>query len=277
MLAAVIILTTPPLLVGGALLWIYLNQARLLFAPRKEQSPLEASLVKQAQCFYLTTSDGESLDAWYFPPPEKEQPIILFFHGNGGNLASCQNTVHKFLSLGVGFLLFDYRGYGNSSGTPSEEGLHKDAVTAWNWLTREEGIPADRIILYGRSLGATVAARLSAKEAFAAAGIIMESGFSHLGAMREHLYPFFPARLTKFTFDSRPWVQQRRSPLLIAHSKQERYIPYAQARELYSLAAEPKRLFPLKGGHAKGWDESWPEYSKALNEFLQKSVSGNKD
>ncbi|MCC5788752.1 MAG: alpha/beta hydrolase [Opitutales bacterium] len=276
MIAAVVILTLPPILVVGLLWWIYHNQARLLFAPRKKREPIAEPLGKEGQIFFIPSTEGIRLEAWYFPPPSEKDPVFLFCHGNTGNLTWYQKTIEHLRALGAGILVFDYRGYGNSTGQPSEEGLAQDATAAWQWLTGPGKIDPQRVILYGRSLGAAVVARLSAGEGSAAGGVIMESGFSHLDAMREHLYPFFPGSLAHFTLDSRPWVGKRHCPLLLAHSTQETYIPFTQAKELFARAREPKTLHRLRGSHARGWQESWPEYQHVLRDFARHNALSDK-
>ncbi|MCH8474868.1 MAG: alpha/beta hydrolase [Opitutales bacterium] len=276
MLAAVIILALPPILVAGTLWWIYHHQTHLLFAPRKSREPVSPTLRKEGKTFFIPSTQGIRLEAWYFPPPSREDPVFLFCHGNTGNLTWYQQTIEQIRRLDAGILVFDYRGYGNSSGQPSEEGLSQDAAAAWHWLTGPGHIDPQRILLYGRSLGAAVVAQLSAREGSSAAGVIMESGFSHLDAMREHLYPFFPASLAHFTLDSRPWLAKRHCPLLLAHSSQETYIPFSQAEELYARAREPKALYQLRGNHARGWEESWPEYRQVLHDFARQNTRPRK-
>lgn len=276
MLAAVVILSLPPLLAAVVLWWIYHHQDTLLFAPRQNREPVPRSLLEEGKLFFIQSDGGIRLECWYFPPPSPEAPVFLFFHGNTGNLTWYQKTIARIRDLDAGIMLFDYRGYGRSTGITTEAGLHEDAVAVWNWLIGPGEVAPSKIILYGRSLGAAVAARLSAQEGRQAGGLVMESGFSHLDAMREHLYPFFPASWSHFILDSRRWVKDRSCPLLLAHSIQESYIPYGQAEELFALAAEPKTLFQLHGGHARGWEESWPEYSRILADFAHKNAISGK-
>ena len=267
MVTTLVVLLLPVLLTAVAVVWVYHNQSSLLFIPSKTTLPPIPEIQDRGKLIRMETQDHLQLEGWYCEPPRPKAPVILFFHGNSGNLTTHQITDQRLLTLDCGLLLIDYRGYGNSEGIPSEEGLHRDATAAWKWLRETAQIPASHIVLHGRSLGASVAARLAATEAVDCRALIMESGFSSLDDMRETLYPFFPASLSHYSFCSLEWVALRHCPLLIAHSPQENYIPFAQAEKLFHAARPPKRLFRLTGGHGRGWEESWPDYGPVLKNF----------
>ena len=264
----IFILFGPPVLFG-LVLWAMVRwQRHLIFHPRRTILPLPPVVEETRQEVGILTADGLLLSAWFFPPPDPEAPVILYFHGNTGNLTTGGETFRHLLTLDAGILGVDYRGYGESEGIPSEEGLAMDARAAWDWLVGEAGIHPRRIVLYGRSLGSAVAVRLAAETATGARGLIMESGFADIYTLGAELYPFMPESCARYRFPSREWVAKREVPLLIAHSEQESYIKIHHAHALQAAARPPCHLVVLKGGHEHGWRESWDFYGSVLRAFI---------
>lgn len=264
----ILLITLPP--IGFAIgLWAMVRwQDRLIFHPFREAFPVPPEILAHREEIRLITEDEVSLSAWFFPPPDPEAPVIVYFHGNTGNLTTAAETIRHLLTLDAGILALDYRGYGLSEGAPSEEGLARDARAAWSWLIEEKSIPPQRIVLYGRSLGAAVAIRLAAETATNARAVIMESGFSDIVTLAEQFYPLFPRQCARFSFPSIDYVGKRQMPLLVAHSNGETYIPVEHARTLLAAAQAPCHFFALQGGHARGWMDSWPTYGQAFREFI---------
>ena len=140
----------------------------------------------------LVASDGVRLAGWYLPLADA-RGTVLFCHGNAGNISNLLGVAEDAHRLGLGILLFDYRGYGQSEGTPSEEGTHRDAEAAWNYLVQEAGLAPDQIAIIGRSLGGPIAARLARDKTPAA--LFLEETFTSIPELGRELYPIFPVGL----------------------------------------------------------------------------------
>ena len=257
------------LLLGIALLngFMYLRQPSMIFFPSAvlEQTPADWGLAYED--VFLQTQDGVRLHGWYIPR-EGADRTLLFFHGNAGNISHRGESVAIFHRLGVNLLIIDYRGYGRSQGSPGEQGLYDDARAAWRYLTRERGTDPGRIVLFGRSLGGAVAARLAAETD--PAGLILESTFSSARDMATELLPLL-SRLVwlRYRFDTLAAVGQRECPLLVLHSPDDEVIPFRLGQRIFQAAREPKAMFRMRGGHNSGFLDSQPEYQQALAGFLE--------
>jgi hypothetical protein len=249
---------------------LFFNQDRLLFLP--EIAGREIVVTPEAahlpyESVTLSTADGESLDAWLVPA-EAPRATLLFCHGNAGNISHRLDSLLVFHELGVTTLIFDYRGYGRSSGEPTEAGTYEDARTAWRYLTGEREVPADRIVLFGRSLGAAIAAELATHQR--PAGLILESAFTSVPEMAAKLYPYFPARwLARLHYSTRDYVAAVSCPVLVVHSREDEIIPFTNGQQLYAAAPEPKRLLELHGDHNTGFLASRDAYVAGLDAFLR--------
>jgi fermentation-respiration switch protein FrsA (DUF1100 family) len=198
---------------------------------------------------------------------------VLFFHGNAGNISHRLESLAIFNRLGLDVLMVDYRGYGQSSGRPTEAGTYRDARAAWDWLVAR-GVTPDRIVVFGRSLGGAVGAWLAARPGVRPAGLIVESSFTSGADMARRLYPWLPARLiTRLKYPVREYVAASRAPVLIIHSRDDEIIPFDMGRELFEAAPEPKTFFELRGDHNAGFWISRDRYVPALNSFLDPILS----
>ena len=170
--------------------------------------------------------------------------------------------------MGLNVLIIDYRGYGRSTGKPSEQGLYRDAEAAWHYLTRSRGIDAKEIVLFGRSMGGAVATWLAAETQPAA--VIVESTFTSVPDMAAKLYPLLPVRLlARLDFNAQENIRRVESPVLILHSRDDEIVPFEHARSLYEAAHEPKRLVELRGGHNDGFIVSGQFYTDNLRRFIE--------
>jgi hypothetical protein len=223
----------------------------------------------------LRTTDGERLDAWFVPAPQSTA-VALIFHGNAGNMSQRLDTIAMFHRLGYGVLIFDYRGYGRSTGRPSEEGLYRDATTAWDYLTRERGIAPGRIVLFGESLGGGVAAWLAARVDCGA--LVLASSFTSAPELAADVYPWLlpgwlPTRgLIRLRYDSRAALAKVSCPVLVAHSPDDDIIPFRHGQRLYEAAPEPKAFLQMAGGHNEGFIFVLPAWVEALGAFLGRHV-----
>ena len=217
----------------------------------------------------LTTEDGEKLSAWWVPH-DSTAGTVLIFHGNAGNISHRIDYLTMFHRLGYSSLLVDYRGYGQSTGSPSEHGTYRDAEAAWRWLTEVKGVPGRDIVLLGESLGGAVTAWLGARVSPRA--VVIASSFTSVPALGAQVYPFLPVRLiSRFSYDSLGAIKGIKAPILIAHSSDDDIIPYAHGKALYDAAPEPKQFLEMRGGHNDGFLFMREEWIKQLAAFLERA------
>jgi fermentation-respiration switch protein FrsA (DUF1100 family) len=244
---------------------LYLTQARLVYFPFREIEATPRSLGLAYEDVKLRTSDGVELSAWFIPR-EGARGTVLFCHGNAGNISHRLHVIGMFHGLGFAVLIFDYRGYGASQGSPTERGTYLDAEAAWNWLANERKVPPQKIVLFGESLGGAVASWL-AKEHTPGA-LVLQSTFTSLPDIGARLYWWLPVRLlARFRYDARSYVRQARCPVLVAHSPSDEIVPYALGRQLFDTANEPKEFLQLSGSHNDGL---LPSDAAAIDAFFAK-------
>jgi fermentation-respiration switch protein FrsA (DUF1100 family) len=222
----------------------------------------------------LHTDDGVDLHGWFIPRPGARK-VILFFHGNAGNISHRADSVSIFHRLGLNIFIFDYRGFGRSQGSISEQGLYRDARAAWKWLMVKKGFLPEEIILFGRSLGGVVAAKLASE--VQPAGLILESSFSSARDAARAIFPLLSwIVLRRYEFNAAEYVKQAACPILVLHSRDDEILPYRLGRRLYDAAPQPKRFVELVGGHNDGFLLSQPAYEQAISAFVS-SLSQDQD
>ena len=251
-------------------IFIYFFQTKLIFFPHNEIEATPALISLQHEDISLTTTDGEVLNAWWVPHPEA-RATILFLHGNAGNISHRLDSIDIFHQLGLSVLIIDYRGYGNSTGEPSEQGTYIDAETAWNYLVNEKNIQSDDIIIFGRSLGGAVATWLAEKHP--SAGLIVESSFTSIADMGKHYYPYLPTSLlARIKYSSIDRIANIKSPTLFIHSKGDEVIPYKYGKQLFTEALKEttteKSFLDTIGGHNDGFLLSGKQYIDGLKRFI---------
>lgn len=267
------VLTAFVTLVAGYLLLIiivYIWQDRMVYFPLKEVASTPADIGLNFQEMTITTRDGISLSAWLIPS-KHERAVLLFCYGNAGNMSHRLDSIGTFHALHMSVFIFDYRGYGKSSGTPSEHGLYYDADAAYEYLVAEQQVPPEKIILFGRSLGSAVAVETALKKK--AAALIVESGFTSLPDLGKTIYPYLPVRLlSRSRYATIDKIGKVRMPKLIIHSPQDEIIPFAHGKKLFNNALEPKDFLQIRGGHNEGFMVSGKMYYEGINDFFVKHV-----
>ncbi len=260
---------------GVLLLLLYATQSGLLFLPHVGGRELVASPADIGLAFEtvrVETEDGVALHGWFVPARAARRGSLLFFHGNAGNISHRLGSLRIFHGLDLDVLIIDYRGYGQSGGEPDEAGTYRDAVAAWRHLVEARGARPERVVLFGRSLGASVAAWLAARlaeEGTRPAGLILESAFTSVPDLAADLYPWLPARrLARLRYDTRASLAAVNCPVLVAHSPADEIIPYAHGRALHAAAPAPKAFLELRGGHNEGFLASGEAYVAGLRAFL---------
>jgi len=249
--------------------YLYFMQARLVYYPNlpSRKVTVDPSRVGlEFEPVTITTSDDVRIDGWFIPA-EDAKGVLLFFHGNAGNISHRLDSLAIFHRLGLATLIIDYRGYGRSEGRISEKGTYLDAEAAWQYLTEKRGVQPEKILIFGRSLGGSIGAHLAAR--YTPGGLILESSFTSVPDMAASLYPFLPVRLlSRFSYNTREYVQSCRCPVLIIHSPEDEIIPFPNGEELFAHAQEPKMFLPIQGGHNDGFLDSGRTYLNGLERFI---------
>lgn len=214
----------------------------------------------------LATKDSVKIHGWFIPG--KEKLTILLAHGNAGNISHRLDKVMRLRGTGVSILLFDYRGYGQSDGDPSEKGTYADAEAAYAYLTETQKIPPHQIVFYGESIGCAIALEMATRHPVA--GLILESPFTSTVDMAKLVFPWLPVRwMVRYRYDNLSKISNIRIPLLMLHSPQDEIIPFSMAQTLFDQAPEPKRLVELTGGHNDGYEVSGQVYTQSVAQFLK--------
>ncbi|MCK4586873.1 MAG: alpha/beta hydrolase [Gammaproteobacteria bacterium] len=263
MLGSVLISILVLCLFGG---WMYFQQPSMIFYPVRSLSATPADWGLQYEDVELKSADEIRLHGWYIPYAETDR-VLLFFHGNAGNMSHRGESIEIFHRLGLNIFIFDYRGYGQSEGKPSESGIYADARAAWHYLTDTKGIRKENITLFGRSLGGAVAAKLAAE--VQPGTLILESTFSSAKEMANTVLPVMSHLVPlRFEFKTVEYIKQVSSPVLIVHSPDDEIIPYRLGEKVFQAANKPKSFLKLQGDHNGGFLMSQPGYEQALGKFL---------
>ena len=245
---------------------LFLRQDRMVYFPSKKIAQLPSDIKLPYREVVFKNDDGLELYGWMVGE-EEFKDVVLFFHGNGGNISYNLNFLTIFYRLGLKVFIFDYCGYGQSQGTPSEEGTYLDADAAWYYLTKTEGIPRDRIIFYGHSLGGAVAAQLATKVKPRA--LILEAAFTSAPDLGESMFPLFPVRmLCRFQYNTRALLTNITIPVLVIHSPNDEVVPFRHGEILYKAANEPKQFLKIFGTHNEGFINCAELYIVGVRSFL---------
>jgi hypothetical protein len=243
-------------------------QDRMLYLPNVAgraltMTPIDVGM--DYQDVYIDTVDGVTLHGWFIVGQSSQ--VLLFFHGNAGNISHRLDSIRQFQELDLSVLIIDYRGYGQSGGKTSETGIYHDADAAWRYLTEDRGISASDIVIFGRSLGASVASRLAAKHQPMA--LIVESSFTSVPDIAQELYPWLPARwLSRFSHATRDNVRDVRCPVLVTHSRDDEIIPFHHGEAIFTAANEPRTLLVLHGSHNDAFLRDERAYIEGVRRFL---------
>jgi len=233
--------------VGATLIWMLSHESDYIYYPDRElvQTPEDAGM--QYRDVSFSAADGIKLHGWFMPHAHARFTLLLL-HGNAGNISDRLAQYRHWHALGISVFAFDYRGYGNSEGEPSEEGLYADALAAWTLLQNQSEYGSSPIIIAGRSLGCAIAARLAAEVKPVA--LALETPFTSLPDMSREAYPWLPLYLFVQTrLDTRAAIAGVEVPLLLISAKDDEIIPAWMAEEIFAAANPPKLRGILDGGH----------------------------
>lgn len=270
-------LVTAAVLWGTILVTMVLFERSLIFFPdRYPIGSWDAGAVARGAGVTIedrtfAASDGVTLHAWWCRPEMAAGPtsdmVVLWFHGNAGNLAQRADGMIALARLPAQVLIVDYRGYGRSAGRPSEEGLYLDGRAAWRHLTEDAGVDPGRIVLLGVSLGGAVAVDLATE--VEPAGLVLQSAFTSVPDMAAHHYPFIPSWLVRTRMDSLAKIGRVRCPILIIHSSDDEVVPFEHGRRLHEAAGPGALFVAVEGaGHNETRAVGGPVVDDALRRFL---------
>ncbi|MFM1919894.1 MAG: hypothetical protein RLZZ303_1528 [Candidatus Hydrogenedentota bacterium] len=250
----------------GICLVFYLIQDRLIFPGTKEMRRDPSYYGWDFEEVWLEPLPGEKSLAW-FVPVENARGVCLFSHGNGGNISTRLESIGIFRNLGLSVLAYDYGGYGKSSGKTSEQRVYADVRAAWKHLTETRGLPPEKILLFGRSMGGAPTTQLATEVKPAA--VVLESAYTSLPAVAQEVVPLLPARfITKYRFDNLSKIGAVQVPLLVIHSPDDTLVRYHHGQQLYAAANEPKTFLEIHGDHSGGFVQSMDIYLPAWEKFL---------
>jgi fermentation-respiration switch protein FrsA (DUF1100 family) len=255
----------------GLLLLLRLNESRLIYAPGTARvlTPPPRELDLPVERVEIRTDDGVTLVAWVIPSEHSSDPWLLICHGNGGNISEAGRPFHYagLRGLGLNLLAFDYRGYGESEGKPTEPGLYRDAEAAYRYLRDTLDAAPDRIVIFGHSLGSAVAVELAGR--VPASGLILDGALTSVTDRGQELYPFVPVRwIAGSRYAAIEKIGNLRLPKLFLHARGDEVIPIAHGRRLFEAAPPPKEFVALEGGHGDAFDVDSATYYGAIRTFL---------
>jgi fermentation-respiration switch protein FrsA (DUF1100 family) len=284
---------------GAVLVLVFVFQSRLVFFPGmgREVTLSPQSYGLKYETAELRTADGETLQAWWVPA-DGARGVVLFFHGNAGNISHRLDYLLMFNRLRYSTLIVDYRGYGNSTGSPSEEGTYRDAEAAWDYVRHARLARPQDVVIAGESLGCAVGTWLAAKVSLipdpspegrredrapeAPAGgrekvgmgpraVLLFSPFTSVNDLGAQVYWFLPVRLlSRIGYDNLENLKRIRGPVFIAHSRDDEIVPFSHGRKLYEAAGEPKAFLEMRGGHNDGFIFVRQEWVAQLGAFLDR-------
>jgi fermentation-respiration switch protein FrsA (DUF1100 family) len=251
----------------GCLFYPWIENFFVFFPDRSlEATPADWGLTAEDVCFEAT--GGTRLHGWFFPL-HGTPPVILFSHGNAGNISHRLENVRLLLNQGLQVFIYDYSGYGRSRGHPSEKGIYQDGLAAYDYLISHKKISPDRIISFGRSLGAAVAIEIAMRKEVRS--LIIESAFTSIRDMAKQmllfqlLSPFLPA-----DYNNLKKIQTIYVPKLIIHGEEDEIVPFLMGQRLYRSAPDPKLFYSIPGaGHNDTYLVGGKDYAEAFSRFAR--------
>ncbi len=263
-----------------------LFEEKLIYFPEKypggiwevqKQPVVEGQIVPEIEDCWFIAKDGVNLHGWYCTPvrikdgsfsPLNADMLLLFFHGNAGNLTYRYDMIRILMAIPVKVFIIDYRGYGKSQGRPSEKGIYLDAQAAWDYLILKRSVSSEHIVLFGKSLGGAVAVDLATR--VRPAGLIVQSSFTSVPDMARAILPFSPTFLIRTKMDSIRKIPKLGFPKLFIHSPADEIVPYRLGRRLFEAASEPKQFFEIPGApHNETYLVGGKAYLDVIRHFIQ--------
>ena len=246
-------------------------QAKFIYFPQSSIDATPNYIGLEYEAVQFETSDGIRLCGWFILN-EKARAVVLFCHGNAGNISHRLESIQIFHKLGLSIFIFDYRGFGQSQGTPSEQGTYLDAEAAWRFLVEKKQIDPAKILIFGRSLGGVVATYLA--QHHIPKVLIIESTFTSARDVAAKIYPFLPVGLLlRFKYNAEEYIRQVNCPILIIHSRDDEIIPFNHGSKLFETANAPKEFLKIRGSHNDGFYVSGKLYEEGLDKFIFQNLT----
>jgi len=239
-----------------------------IFYPEAELEAAPSAWGLDYEDIVFPTGGGKKLHGWFFPAPA-QAPVILFCHGNAGNISHRLENIRLLVEQGFQVFIFDYQGYGKSQGSPSEGRLYEDGLAAYDFLTKDKGFPPERIVLFGRSLGAAVAVEIAVNRKVRA--VILEGAFTSTKDMAKTLF-FFQvfAFAVPLHYNNLEKITRIPAPKLLIHGKEDAIVPFWMGRALYEKAKPPKAFLAVeRAGHNDTYLLGGKTYLETLSSFIQ--------
>lgn len=263
----VAILALVVLAYGAGIVWLMTQETRLLFQANRPLGPARPAFAYQQ--VDIPRDDGARQIGWVMKGASPDAPWVLFLHGNAATIASRPNIAHyaRLHELGLHVLAPEYRGFGGLEGVPTERGVIADARAAYDYLRTTLRAPAERIVIFGWSLGSAVAVALAADAP--AGAVILEGAPASIVAIGQQQYPLFPIRMVmRNPFESIRRIDRVRAPLLFLHSPEDVIVPIGEGRRLYDAAPQPKTFVEVRGGHVHASEIDAGAFYSAVRQFL---------
>ena len=251
----------------GAVAYLRYFEHTSIFYPVRHIAATPAMVGLPFEDIFIKTQDNVAINAWLVKS-STGRGTLIFCHGNAGNIGDRLGKILLFYQMGLNVLIIDYRGYGKSEGIPSEAGIYKDALAAYDYLLARNDIDHSRIIGYGESLGGAVIIDLATKRALAA--LIIDSAFTSVADMAQKIYPFIPSFLLGTKMNSVEKVASITAPKLFMHSLTDEIVPFKQGERLYQAAVGPKDFVEIYGGHNDMPAETQEKMAKEISIFLRR-------
>ena len=246
----------------------YLMQGRMLYLsgmPGRELTATPADIGMDYDDVSVETADGITLHGWFVKG--QTQQVVLFFHGNAGNISHRLESIRQFRSLGLSVLIIDYRGYGQSDGRANERGIYLDGDAAWQYLVNSRGFAPSNIVVFGRSLGGSVAALIASR--YRPAGLIVESSFSSIRDIASEIYPWLPVRwMARYDHPTRDFVAEVECPVLIVHSRNDEIVPFHHGEAIFENVSSQRYFLTIFGSHNYAFLEDSDTYMQGVGTFL---------
>lgn len=243
---------------------LYVLQTKLIFYPGKLSANYKFRLRQGDEEVFIKTADDEQINGLFYQGSRPE--VILYFHGNAGDLSGWQFVAEDFVGAGYNILIIDYRGYGKSTGSISENGFYKDAAASYAFLIETKQFQSQSIIVYGRSIGTGVAVDLASKNE--CKGLVLESPYSSLGALANEKLPFFfPSLYLRFKFNNIAKINHVKCPVVFIHGKKDELIPSSHSEKLFRKFDGRKKLILVESGSHNDLN-SFQEHEVFLSEVL---------
>lgn len=255
------------LLIFFVVLYVRVLEFRSLYLPARDVTVNPSQIGLDFEEITLLAPDGPTLSGWYIPGRQPDR-IVFFLHGNGGNISHRLEKIRFFNDLGFCVFILEYRGYGRSTGFPSEKGLYADARAGYDYLIAARHVQPDTLVVYGESLGAAVAVELARQ--LPVGVLVLEGAFTSVADMGKRVYPFLPSFLVASRYNSLAKIGDIASPVIFIHSRNDEIVPFEMGQALYEACRSKKLFLATTGAHNEQFMIHKDRLKDDLKKFLAK-------